>query len=460
MGLSQTVLPIVLGALLIAGPGAQTPPPQTDLTQDKLFETTKVWTAHLKFTAQAWKEIQPTQGPPTGLTRFTGGEWLQGRPGNRNGWAATRGIEFNFTKATLEFDARTFDDVAVRFKGNGTFNPNSLNAVKTSFKVDLNKHVKGQKLAGVSTLNFHNNFSDVGWVNEVLAHRLFNDAKVPAPRTAYVRMSLTVDGLYDRRYVGLYTLVENVDTNFLQARYGTRDGVLLKPTTIDPFADLGDDWAAYVQPYDAKTDLADTDKRRVIEFCRFVSSASDADFAARIGDYIDLEPFARFMAVTGWLNNWDSILKNGQNYYVFMHPATQKLHFLPWDHDHSWGVFPQQPPGSHPTGRIDPPWPEPVRFLDRLWTVAAFRDRYFARLRELNDTIAVPDRLAPQLREIAAAIRPALQDEPPKQPNGPRSTAEGQLAEFDKVIAGEIRLMPFVRERSAFVRGELARLSR
>ena len=132
--------------------------------------------------------------------------------------------------------------------------------MKTSFKVDLNKHVKGQKLAGVSTLNFHNNFSDVGWVNEVLAYRLFKDAGVPASRTAYVRLYLTVDGLYNRRYVGLYSLVENVDGNFLQARYGTREGALLKPTTIAPFSDLGDDWAAYVQPYDAKTDLSVADQ--------------------------------------------------------------------------------------------------------------------------------------------------------------------------------------------------------
>jgi hypothetical protein len=446
----------IAGAVLVA----QAPPPLAKLTQDELFKTTQVWNAHLTFTAAAWKEIQPTQGPPTGRSRMTGGEWLQGAPGNRNGWAAARGISFNYTKATLEFEDRAFVDVAVRFKGNGTFNPNSLSAVKTSFKVDLNKHVRGQKLADVSTLNFHNTFSDVGWVNEVLAYRLFRDAGVPASRTAYVRMHLTVEGLYDRRYVGLYTLVENVDGNFLQNRYGTRDGVLLKPTTIAPFTHLGDDWAAYVQPYDAKTDVAETDQRRIIEFCRFVTSADDAEFAARIGSYVDLEPFARFMAVVGWFNNWDSILKNGQNYYVFMHPSTRKLHFMPWDHDHAWGTFPQQPAGSHPSGRIDPPWPEPVRFLDRMFAVPAFRDAYFARLREFSDSIFVSDRFPPQLQEIAAAIRPALQGEPPKTQSGPRSTTEGQLAQFDQVINGEIRLMPFARDRATFVRNELTRLGR
>ena len=49
-------------------------------------------------------------------------------------------------------------------------------------------------------------------MNEVLAYRLYRDAGVPAPRTSYVRVSITVPGLYDRAYTGLYILVENVDS--------------------------------------------------------------------------------------------------------------------------------------------------------------------------------------------------------------------------------------------------------
>ena len=52
-----------------------------------------------------------------------------------------------------------FKDVGVRFKGNATYSPRSIAADKNSYKVDLNKYVKGQKLAGVSTLNFHNSIA-------------------------------------------------------------------------------------------------------------------------------------------------------------------------------------------------------------------------------------------------------------------------------------------------------------
>jgi hypothetical protein len=42
----------------------------------------------------------------------------------------------------------------------------------------------------------------------------------------------------------------------------------------------------------------------------------------------------------------------------------------------------------------------------------------------------------------------------------PRSMTEGQLAQFDQVINGDIRLMSFARDRATFVRNELARLGR
>ena len=54
-------------------------------------------------------------------------------------------------------------------------------------KIDLNEYVKGQKLAGITKLNLHSNVTDASWMNEVLSHRLYRDAGVPAPRTAYAR---------------------------------------------------------------------------------------------------------------------------------------------------------------------------------------------------------------------------------------------------------------------------------
>ena len=151
--------------------------------------------------------------------------------GRRNGISGYRGIDFEYVHAAIDFEGRQFDDVAVRIKGNGSFRPVAKFG-KPSLKIDLNKFVKGQKLAGVSTLNLHNNITDASWMNEVLAYRLYRDAGTPAPRTAYARVYVTVTGSQTRAYQGLYSLVENVDTNFTD-EYATRSRAarIFKPVT-------------------------------------------------------------------------------------------------------------------------------------------------------------------------------------------------------------------------------------
>jgi spore coat protein CotH len=177
-------------------------------------------------------------------------------------------------------------------------------------------------------------------MNEALSHRLFRDAGVPAPRTAYARVYVTVPGQYDKKYFGLYSIVEDIDSHFAQDRFGSKDGAILKPVTRDLFGYLGEDWSKYSQMYDSKTELSGGEKRRVIDFSKLVTSASDSEFSARIAEFLDLEQFARFMSVTVWVSTLDSILMMGQNFYVYLHPKTHKFEFLPWDLDHSFGQFP------------------------------------------------------------------------------------------------------------------------
>src|SRR5438093_1158013 len=303
----------------------------------------------------------------------------------------------------------------------------SRGLLKRSLKVDFNKFVEGQKLAGISKLNFHNNVTDASWMNEVLSHRLFRDAGVPAPRTAYARVYVTVPGKFDDKYFGLYSLVENVDSNFTEENFGSKKGALFKPVTPNPFADLGGDWAKYKQTYDPKTDLSSEDTRRVIEFARLVTKSDDAEFAAKAGDYLDLDEFARFMAVTVWLSTMDSILGPGQNYYVYVHPTTGKFQFVPWDLDHSCGQFGMM--GSQERREslsIHKPWRGENRFLERVFNVEAFKKLYLAKLDEFSKTIFKPERFHQQVDQIAAAIRSAVQEE-----------SEERLARFDSVVAGE-----------------------
>jgi len=414
--------------------------PATSAAQ--LLQISHVADVHLTFTADAWRTLTPVPSD-TSNSRSDG---FLGPEGKRNGISAMNGLDFEYVHAAMELDGKRFADVGVRYKGNGTYRT-GRQASKVSLKVDLNKYVKGQKFDGLSTINLHNTITDASWMNEALAYRLYRDAGVPAPRTGYARVFVTVPGKYTRQYLGLYTLVENVDAHFAADRFHAEGGAIFKPVTEQPFDDLGSSWARYNQTYDPKTDLTLGDQQRIIDFCKLVTHASDADFTARIGEFLDIPAFATYAAVLVWLQNPDSILQQGQNYYVYLHPSTRRLAFIPWDQDHSFGSFP------FPVGNASDffhPWVQNIRFLQRIFRVDAFKTAYIAELKRLSESVFRPSRFAEQVDQLAPMLRPLVAEDPLRE----------RLALFDLAVSGRVfnrplyggrttPIKPFAEQRTA-----------
>jgi hypothetical protein len=167
----------------------------------------------------------------------------------------------------------------------------------------------------------------------------------------------------------------------------------------------------------------------MIDLCKFATYADDPQFAKGIGDYIDLDNFASFMAVSVYLSDLDGILGPGQNFYLYLHPKTRKLLFIPWDQDHSFGTFAMVANQSEREQlSIHHPWRQENRLLDRLFKTEAFKKRYLAKLQTFSTTLFKPERFVKQVDEIAAAIRDAVKEE-----------GEEKLACFDKAVAGQAK---------------------
>ena len=501
----------VLPALLLAGSALAEAPRKAS----ELFQTSKVWTIHLKFAPEQWSAIEPKGGgamfgmrgpgggPPGGgfgpsmmlapaflkgdangdkqlsAAEFQGlasawfSQWdksqsgsleaeelstgttslfeagiaammggAAGRPGGpggfggaaglvapkgkRNGVAGMSGIDFENVHADLDFDGQTFADVAVRYKGNGTF-LQSRGRDKKSFKIDVHEYQADQRIAGIAKFNLHSNVTDASWMNEVLSHRLYRDAKIAAPRTAYARVYVSVAGKYERKYFGLYSLVEDIGSEFEKDNYAMKDGLFLKPATRGIFGYLGDEWEPYDQPYAPKGKPTAVQQKRVIDFARLLTKGSDEEFRAQAASYLNVEQMARYMAVTVWLSTLDSILGMGQNYYLYLHPKTNKFELVPWDLDHSFGQFVMAGTQDQRENlSILQPWQGNVRFLERLYALPEFRETYLAKFAEYQKTIFEPGRFAGQVDALAKAIRPAVEEE-----------SAARLERFDKVVAGE-----------------------
>jgi len=363
-------------------------------------------------------------GRPGGGGGF--GPMLLAREGGRNGLSGAAGIVFEYVHADLEIGGTRLTNVAVRYKGNGTYMGSRMSD-KKSLKVDLNEFVSGQQFAGVAKINLHNNVTDASWMNEPLSYALYRDAGVPAPRSTYARVQVSAPGVHTNRYLGLYSIVENPDNRWAEARFGSKRGAIFKPVTPTLFQHLGDDWRAYTQIYDAKTELTAKQKQRVMDFARVVTQASDTEFARRAPEFLDVDAFGRFMAVTVWLSTLDSILTLGQNYVMYLHPKTDRFQFVPWDLDHSFGNFPMQ--GSQEQREqlsVQKPWSGQNRFFERVFAVPAFKEAYLARIKEFQGSIFQPDRLARQVDELGTLLRASVSEE-----------SHEKLERFDQVVAGK-----------------------
>src|SRR5690606_3148712 len=122
-------------------------------------------------------------------------------------------------------------------------------------------------------------------------------------------------------------------------------------------------------------------------------------------DHIDLDNFARYLALTVWLSDMDGILGPGQNYYIYLHSTTRKFMFIPWDQDQSFGQYPRGSQEQREQLSIHKPWNEGNAFFERMFKVEAFKTRSQAALKEINDTIATPNQTIQKVEDLASIQR-------------------------------------------------------
>lgn len=388
-----------------------TPQASTIQAAADIYRPTNIWTIHFFFTGAEYTALGPNRIAMQSMrSEDRAGPVLRNPNAVRNGLAGMLGFEFPWSTAKVEIGGRTFTNVAVRFKGNGTF-LGGLASYKKPLKIDLNQHAKGQEFGGRTVLNLGNLSADFTCLNDSLAFEFFRDAGIVAPRTAFARVFQTIAGRGDaqNRLLGLYTLIENPDSEWAREAYGIKGVALFKPVTPAPFEDLGKEWTNYHGIYDPKTKITAAQQQRVIDLAQLVSHASDTAFHEQLGEYIDLDQAARFFACEVLLANYDGILSNGQNYLIFLDPRSNRFGFIPWDLDHSWGEFPLVGTADQrEQGSIDRPWVSEIRFLERLWAHPVFAEKYRVQLRRLLDTQFIPARLEARIDEFATAIRPAV----------------------------------------------------
>lgn len=271
-----------------------------------------------------------------------------------------------------------FDSVAVRLKGNSSFDfyPTS----KKPLKIEFDDFVDGQEYHGLKKLNLNNCWSDPTFLRE----KVFMDAcrreGVLAPRMNFANVYL------NDIFWGFYGVVEQVDKTFLDRWLGDNDGNLFKAGDnytpdgggLGQEADLnyyGATSANYAGRYELKTNETENDWSDLIELLDVIDNSSSAQVVAQLPERMELSTTLRSLVMDNLFGNMDAYYGSSRNYYLYHDSTTLKWNWIHWDANMCFGRYVPQwidDPALLPATFVSPG----RRLLQRVVTSSALRSSY------------------------------------------------------------------------------------
>jgi hypothetical protein len=363
--------------------------------------------------------------------------YLEVNPGD---WAALKANFFDNTyyPANLRWRDTLIESVGIRSRGSG-----SRSGDKPGLRIDIDRYEKGQRFLGLKSFILDNVVQDTSYIKERISMSLFRQMGVPAPRESSTR--LFVNG----QFAGVYVIVESVDKLFLNRELGEDSGHLYEYKWANEyrFEFKGEDGPLYVPgPFKPETREDDPQPEKIVEFVRFLNNAQDEEFQAGISSFLDLEVFARHLAVEHFIAEYDGL--NGyagmNNFYLYRFKDSGRWQFIPWDKDVTF---------TDTTMSILFNIPENV-LTRRLFHLPEFRGAYSAALVRVSNLAGGGDGwLVKEVRRASDQIRTAVYSDPvPKCPDSDVSCA---AAYFEDAVT---KLQEFGTHRSTSVGMQLSEL--
>ena len=235
--------------------------------------------------------------------------------------------EKEYTSCTVTVDGETYENAAIRAKGNRTLtHAVNFGLSRYSFKISFGKYEKDRYYHGLDKLCLNNLFQDSTLMKEYVSFALMHRMGVPAPLCSYVRISVNGE------YWGLYIAVEDTDKGFRNRNFGGK-GELYKPENDTGKNDdmflryIDDDPDSYANIFNnAKTKPDEKDKEQLIGALKELGGRTEITAA------VDTDEVMRYFAVNTFVVNQDSYTGLTAHNYV-LHERKGRLRMIPWDYN-------------------------------------------------------------------------------------------------------------------------------
>ena len=336
---------------------------------------------------------------------------------------------YTYVEASVSIDGVVFPQVGIRKKGF----IGSQSHTRPSLKIKLNHIDKEGGIEGLTNLTLNNNKQDLSQVSQFIGYALFNAMGSTAPRCAYAKV--TVNG----KSLGIYSHVETVRKPLLKRAFGNDDGPLYEGTVVD----FNEAWE---NSFEHKRGDDALGREKIIALINVL--ADDEVTEEAIGELVDLDSFFPFWATESLFGFWDGYSGNGNNYFIYLNPDTDKFHFLPWGADSLFTNFSMdfrrnaRAPTSVKTQGL---------IAYRLYQLEAGRERYAKTIKKLLETHWNETKLLAELDRVAAMIQPHLLPEQ-REVQEEEWGRSGEVQTFENGLA---KVRNFIRTRESDVLEEI-----
>ena len=286
---------------------------------------------------------------------------------------------------TFSHGSRTWNDVSMRIRGD-----TSREDDKKSLRIVFDSQPYSN---GRDRLIFNAEFRDTSYMHQYLSSMLFRDSGHPCFEADFARLYLNGE------FLGLYTAIENVDEDFLEARGLDPEGNLFKASGRGACLSIYDDIDTMWQR-ESNDPSGPAELRKLIDRINSVSDEEYYDFARANLDY-DL--MVNIIAINMLTVNASTYY---HNYYMYQNPADKKWIMFPWDLDktvstYSWN-YPYMQSGWDKYRTPDNPFPERALICEPIL------EDIIARIGELHDTIFNENRFGAVIDSLKPIIRASV----------------------------------------------------
>lgn len=227
-----------------------------------------------------------------------------------------------YLPADVDINGAYISSVGIRFKGNSSYNKDSL---KNSFKIDFNEFVNGQKYDGLKAINLNNGASDPTLLREKIFLDFCLTAGIEAPRATYTNLYIN-DTLW-----GLYVAVEQVNKTFLETAFGNNGGNLFKGDPNGTLEWYGSNQTSYYNSYELKTNKTANDWSDLVHLIDEINNTPSANFYDSLENVLNTTEWIEAWAANNVFVNLDSYMGSGHNHYLYHNTASDKFDPVIWD---------------------------------------------------------------------------------------------------------------------------------